>query len=224
MRIDAPIAEGAFLKRLNRFLALVEVENEEVLAHVHDPGRLKDLLIPGARVYLRRGRGKYRYYLYAVEAEDGVILVDSALHSRIAEWLVKKGLIFQGYRVVRREVPLGKSRIDFLLQRGKTLALLEVKGCSLLKGTYAMFPDAPTVRGRRHLLELAKALEEGYEAYILFIVVRPGAKAFKPNWDVDPKFSQTFREILKRGVKALAYKVCIKNWTIEPLGLIPIIH
>lgn len=224
MRIDAPIAEGAFLKRLNRFLALVEVGNEEVLAHVHDPGRLKDLLIPGARVYLRRGRGKYRYYLYAVEAEDGVILVDSALHSRIAEWLVKKGLIFQGYRVVRREVPLGKSRIDFLLQRGKTLALLEVKGCSLLKGTYAMFPDAPTVRGRRHLLELAKALEEGYEAYILFIVVRPGAKAFKPNWDVDPKFSQTFREILKRGVKALAYKVCIKNWTIEPLGLIPIIH
>ncbi|MCD6369012.1 MAG: DNA/RNA nuclease SfsA [Thermoproteales archaeon] len=221
MDLEAPIAEGLFIKRLNRFLGIVNIKGEYFYAHIHDPGCLEDLLKPGVRVYLRQGRGKYPYYIYAVEASDGLILIDSALHSRIVEWLISEGYVLNGYEITKREVVFNKSRIDFLLRKGDAQELLEVKGCSLLKGEIALFPDAPIIRGRRHVEELINAVNRGLEAYILFLVVRPGAKLFKPNWETDPKFSQALLDAVKVGVKIIVYKIGIYRWKIKPLGKIP---
>jgi len=158
-----------------------------------------------------------------VDTGDELVLVDSAIHNRLAAWLISSGLVLSGYRVEAVEPRYGSSRLDLLLRspRGSP-TLLEVKGVTLCLNGVAMFPDAPTERGARHVRELARAVSEGLEAYVLFLVLRRCAKTFAPNWALDRRFSQALLDAVNAGVRVVAYKLGMVRWGLEPLGEIPI--
>ncbi len=204
--------EGLFVERPNRFLGIVEVGMEagaeKVKVHVHDPGRLPDILTPGNRVRLKHVRGRNRkteWDLIAGKNDGDWILVHSGYHRRICEVLfgIKEISPFKGVQEVIPEVKVGKSRIDFLLKTedGKEI-WVEVKGCTLAEGKVATFPDAPTIRGTRHLEELATIKKDGVRAAVLFLVFRPETSCFLPNGKIDPKFSDAFWKALDHGVEA----------------------
>lgn len=214
MRIENLI-EGRFVERPNRFLVHFKTDNHNdkiEMAHLRDPGRLKELLIPGVQLLLRKAvnnpKRKTQYDVIAVFHRDIWILINSGFHSDIAAELIESGCIkeLEGYNIQRREFVYGKSRIDFLLnnQENKRM-LLEVKGCTLVEGGIAKFPDAPTIRGKKHLEELTHSKDDGFEAAVLFLVIRDDALKFTPNTLMDPDFSDAFDKAKKNGVFILIY-------------------
>ncbi len=222
--IEEPDAEGIFVKRLNRFAGVAFIDGKEVLVHIHDPGRLQELLYPGAKIWVRRRQsGKTQYYLLAVELNDELVLVDSARHNKIAAWLIETGVILRGYQLVKFEPRFGDGRFDLLLRSpsGRE-ALVEVKGVTLEVAGRALFPDAPTSRGARHMEELAKAASEGFETHVLFLVFRKRAEKFSPNWGMDRRFSEALRRAWKRGVSLHAVKLEMFRWGLRPVGTLPI--
>jgi len=222
--IEEPDADGVFVKRLNRFAGVAFIDGKEALVHIHDPGRLQELLYPGVRIWVRRKQGgKTQYYLLAVELDDELVLVDSARHNKIAAWLIESGVILPGYRLLRFEPNFGNGRFDLLLRSpGGREALVEVKGVTLEVAGRALFPDAPTSRGARHMEELARAVSEGFEAHVLFLVFRNKARMFSPNWDMDRRFSEALRRAWERGVSLHAVKLEMFRWGLRPVGTLPI--
>lgn len=231
MKLNYPfIYRAVFLKRLNRFKCLINVDDVIYSAHIHDPGRLNELLKPGVEVLVRPhlNINKTDYYLFAVHSMDGWVLVDSALHNDIFIWILNSGFIpdLNGFEIVKREYKFMDSRYDFLLKSsmgGK--CLLEVKGCTLVVDGVAMFPDAPTIRGRRHVYGLIDALRNGYDAMIVFLITHPGARVFKPNWIVDESFSKSLLEAYETGVKIHACKtfLLVDSMSLTWGGNIPVI-
>ena len=206
------IIDGIFLSRPNRFIAHVEIEGRDEVVHVKNTGRCKELLVPNCRVYLSVSDNparKTKYDLVAVEKnrEDGstvLINMDSQIVNDVAgEWLPISGL-FSENAVIRREVTYGKSRFDFYIEDGDRKAFLEVKGCTLEKDGVAMFPDAPTERGVKHIEELMACMEDGYEAYILFVIAMKGVTCFRPNDATHKAFGDALRRAEDAGVKILA--------------------
>ncbi|GAB6945289.1 DNA/RNA nuclease SfsA [Vulcanisaeta sp. JCM 14467] len=219
--IRRPDVEGVFVRRLNRFVGVGVINGKEEFVHIHDPGRLTELLKPGVRFFAySKSTGKTRFYLTAVDLGNELVLVNSAIHNAIASWLIKNGYVLSGYEVVRKEPVFGSGRFDLLLKSpSNDYALVEVKGVTLEEGGVAKFPDAPTVRGARHMRELARAVELGYEAYVLFLVLRSGASIFMPNTALDPKFSESLRYAIEHGVRAIAYKLILtRDWALMPVG------
>ena len=202
--------EGVFLKRINRFVALVKVKNDIVKAHVHDTGRLGELLYPGNRVLLKRAYGKERKTQWDVIASmyDGEwILTNSSYHSKIFYETLLKVEDFKKEKLkVKREVKFGSSRLDFLLLTRDREILVEVKGCTLRKGDVALFPDAPTERGRKHVNELIEATNAGYEAWLVFLIMHSKAECFSPNKKQDRAFADVFYKALASGVKVFPLK------------------
>jgi len=197
-----------FIKRLNKFLVEVTIGGKTINCHLHDPGRLKEILQKGRKLLLLRkeGKRKTKYDVIAAYMEEWFI-IHSGYHSILTEKILKNKLIknFEKYKIERKEFKYGSSRIDFLLKNDKT-CLLEVKGCTLVKNGIALFPDAPTLRGRRHIIELMNAKKEGYDAAILFLVMRP-ASSFSPNWEIDEKFATSLKTAHKKGVKIIACRI-----------------
>jgi sugar fermentation stimulation protein A len=202
-------AEGIFVSRDNRFLGTVDVTGPVNLkgekVHIHDPGRLKEILYAGNSVLLRRaenGKRKTGWDLIAGKVGDIWVLVNSAYHRKIAEWVLEKELLspLKNIDTIRPEQKFGDSRLDFLLWRGDERIWVEVKGCTLVEDGVALFPDAPTLRGKRHLEELIKAVEDGDSGMVLILVFRPDAGCFKPNRETDPAFAETFGMAVKKGV------------------------
>jgi sugar fermentation stimulation protein A len=223
--IKKPNVEGIFTRRLNRFVGVGIINGEEELIHIHDPGRLTELLRPGVRFFAySKFTGKTRFYLTAVDLGDELVLVNSAIHNEIAAWLISNGYVLNGYEVVRREPHFGSGRFDLLLKSPSSdYALVEVKGVTLEENGIAKFPDAPTMRGARHMLELAKAVELGYEAHVLFLIFRSRAKLFMPNIALDPRFTEALKYAINHGVKVLAYKLVLtRDWVIIPIGQLDI--
>ena len=209
---------GRFIRRINRFMGLAVVGGVEAPVHIHDSGRLAELLVEGARIWVRRGRGKAPYYLVAVEAWDGPVLLDTAMHGPMFQAVVSR--IFPGRRVARREVPLGRGRVDFLLDDG---TYVEVKGVSLLRDGTALFPDAPTARGRRHVEELTRVASQGGKAAVVFLVVRCGAREFAPNAEVDPAFARSVATAVRHGVRVVAIKMCLgRDMELRTCGEVPL--
>jgi len=198
---------GSFIERPNRFLSYVLVEGKKVSAHIHDPGRLKELLVPGAELLLRRASGTGRStYLDVIAARDADrwVPINSALHRPIAERILLDGSIspFGPLRSMRSEVTYGRSRIDHYLVTGSGQeVLVEVKGCSLVKEGTALFPDAPTRRGSRHISELMAALGSGLRAGLLVLVMRCDAVRFRPNAGTDPEFATVLAEAVDAGLE-----------------------
>ena len=202
-------AEGIFLERPNRFLGIVDIlllgEKNDEKVHVHDPGRLEELLYPGNRVLLRRAGGKNRktkWDLIAARYEDEWILVHSGYHRAISEWVLGSDFSPFGEAMeIQPEVTVGHSRLDFVITdpEGNEIGV-EVKGCTLALDGVALFPDAPTERGRRHIETLMEMIEGEKKAGLLILVFRRDAKFFLPNEATDPKFAEVFRSGIERGV------------------------
>jgi len=222
MILDGEFIEGQFIERPNRFLSLVRIGDREEYAHVPNPGRIEELLLPDVTVVLRKEHNpnrKTRYTLIMVYKDGDLVSLDTMLPNSLAAEAIEAGRLkeFEGYRVVRREVQYRNSRFDLLLSKGGTLCFLEVKSVTLVKGRTAMFPDAPTLRGTRHIHHLMEAMDEGYEAAILFLIQRNDADRFTTNDDTDPKFARALRQSQKRGVKLCVYncKISIKEVEID---------
>jgi sugar fermentation stimulation protein A len=209
------ILTGKFLDRPNRFMVTFESEGIIETAHLRDPGRLQELLLPEAKLLLRPALNpanrKTKYDVIAVESEGIWVLINSGFHSDLAAELIESKIVSElsSYSVEKREYTFGKSRIDFLLtpddtsvkelseKEGKILSskmLLEVKGCTLVEEGHGKFPDAPTIRGKKHLEELIKAKKEGMNSAVLFLIPREDAQIFSPNWEMDEEFSKTLEQ------------------------------
>lgn len=205
------ITAGRFISRPNRFIANVEVDGEVQTVHVKNTGRCRELLVPDARVYLEipdNPARKTKYDLIAVEKQTdrGVMFVnmDSQIPNAAAgEWLKNCGL-FSENAVIVREKTFGKSRFDFYIEDSGRKAFLEVKGVTLEYDGVAMFPDAPTERGVKHINELVSCIDAGYEAYILFVIQMKGVRFFRPHDEMHPEFGEALRNAADKGVKILA--------------------
>ena len=169
--------EGLFLSRPNRFIAYVEQGGKRLTCHVKNTGRCRELLQPGVRVWCQRSDNpsrKTKFDLITVEKGGRLINMDSQIVNDVAgEWLPQSGL-FSEKAIIHREVTYGNSRFDFYVEDGERRIFLEVKGCTLEKNGIAMFPDAPTTRGVKHIEELATCMQDGYEACILFVIALKG--------------------------------------------------
>lgn len=206
------VKKGIFLERPNRFIARVMVDGNEETVHVKNTGRCRELLINGATVYLSVSDNplrKTRYDLIGVEkvTSRGTIKVnmDSQIpNDAVNEWLHRGNLFSEG-AVIRREVFYGKSRFDFYIEDDNRRIFLEVKGVTLENDGVVSFPDAPTERGIKHINELASAVAEGYEGYILFVVQMKNVSYFTPNYNTHPEFGKALKIARENGVKILAY-------------------
>ncbi len=202
--------EGIFRERLTRFSVLVDLENKTCEAFLPNPGRLKELLTPGSKAVLREnfhGNRKTIYDLIGVYYKGQKVSVDSRFPNKLVFEALKKNALkeFAGYSVIKPEAYYGHTRFDFLLSEGQKSCFLEVKSCTLVKKGVAMFPDARTKRGARHVLDLVKAKKEGYRACIFFLIQRTDAHMFSSNNQVDPEFGKVLREAAKQDVEVYAY-------------------
>lgn len=207
------VSEGRFLERPNRFLARVEIKGQEVLCHVKNTGRCRELLTQGAVVYLQKSDNpnrKTKYDLIAVEKGDLLINMDSQIPNYVAAQWLRKGSLFPKDARIQMEKRYGNSRFDIYAEAGERKAFLEVKGVTLEVDGQARFPDAPTQRGVKHVRELMECVREGYEAYLLLVIQMAGVQSFAPNWDTHPAFGSALQEAAQAGVQILAYDCKVK--------------
>ena len=208
------ITKGTFLDRPNRFIAHVEMDGRRETVHVKNTGRCRELLLPGAEVWLTapgtEGR-KTKFDLVTVRKENGMLVnIDSqAPNAVVREWLER-----QGYDVIVPEYSYGDSRIDFYLERGMEKTLMEVKGCTLEIDGIGYFPDAPTDRGVKHLRELANAVKNGYRTVIAFAIQMDGITEVRPNIQTHAEFGTAMQEAREAGVEIL-----FLSCHVEPDGL-----
>ena len=205
------IREAVFVKRPNRFTAVVLIDGIEETVHVNNTGRCEELLIPGCTVILSESdneKRKTKYDLVAVYRGDyGVINIDSlAPNAVIKEWLQAGNDLFPGIDYLKPECDYDKSRFDFYLEKDDRKIFIEAKGCTLVRYGTGYFPDAPTERGTKHLRELTEAVADGYECYIAFVIQVNGIDVVLPNKETDPDFRDALVDAIKGGVKLLFIK------------------
>ena len=210
--IEGKLVEGVFLKRINRFLTEIEINSGIVQAHLHDSGRLKELLIQGARVIAayRPAHGrKTSYTLYFAMRDGQWFVVNSSLPNKVFENHLRACM---GKELkLLREVRFGKGRVDFAIAEGERIVeYIEVKGVNLKRDRYFMFPDAPTIRGKRHVEELVSAIEKGLKCRLVFIAGSPDAEKISMNRQTDPLFAEAVVKAIARGLKVVGYAVEIK--------------
>lgn len=209
------ICEGIFIKRLNRFIAKVNINSREVLVYIPNTGRCKELFIKGAKCYVCENFShsrKTNYTLISVEKNDMLINVDSMAPNNVVEEAIKEKKLDFGFDIInyKREYKYDKSRFDFYLEGENKKAFLEVKGVTLENNGLASFPDAPTLRGLKHIKELIKAKEEGYDAYILFLIQMHGPNQFYPNYKRHYEFAEELEIASEIGVNILVYDSTVK--------------
>ena len=199
------IIKAKFISRPNRFIAYVLVDGNELVVHVKNTGRCKELLIPGCTVYLEKAGNPERktpYDLVAVEKDNRIINIDSQAPNKVVkEWLLSQGQ----YDKVQPEYKYGNSRIDFYMEKTEDQYLMEVKGCTLFIDGIGYFPDAPTERGAKHLRELTGAVQKGYHTSVAFVIQGEGITEVRPNEVTDPDFAKAFYEAKAAGVEMIFY-------------------
>lgn len=202
------VKKGIFLHRPNRFIAQVEIDGQTETVHVKNTGRCRELLIPGATVYLEESGNpnrKTRFDLIAVEKGDLLINMDAQAPNQVFREWAESGAFRPELALLRPETTWGKSRFDFYWEGGGKKGFVEVKGVTLEVGGLALFPDAPTERGIKHLEELIACRQEGYEAAVCFVIQMAGMSAFAPNERTHPAFGEALRRARDAGVEVLAY-------------------
>ncbi len=219
---------ATFLARPNRFIAVVRLaDGAEETVHVKNTGRCRELLLPGAAVILSESDNparKTRFDLVAVLKEREAALpllinMDSQIpNDAAAEYLAAQSPLAR----IRREVTHGDSRFDFYIEEGERKRFIEVKGCTLERDGIALFPDAPTERGAKHLRHLAACLAEGYEAEVLFVIQMKGVTEFRPNDTMDPAFGRALRDAAAAGVAVRAVDCIVTERTITVDAPVPI--
>ncbi len=224
---------GIFIKRLNRFEGIVNISGREELVHIPNTGRCREILYPGAVVRLEIRVSKTRktpYELIMVYKGDRLISIDSQAPNRIVEEAVREGRIkdIGDYGFVKREVSYQNSRFDLFLKKHEDSGInescyIEVKGVTLEVDGVAMFPDAPTERGARHLRELTDARKEGYRAAVIFLVQMERIKHFIPNTPMDPQFAEALKTAHDNGVEVLSYDCRVSENVVEINNRIPVV-
>ena len=208
------IHKGIFISRPNRFIAEVEINGKTEICHVKNTGRCKELLVPGSVVYANKADNPNRstkYDLVAVEKDKGnnvlLINMDSyAPNIAFGEYLRQgKFLELSNIGHIKAEAKYGASRFDFYAETDANKAFIEVKGVTLEENGIAMFPDAPTERGIKHLNELADCIAEGYNSYVVFIIQMTGISHFTPNYKTHAAFGEVLAKAIDKGVRAMAY-------------------
>ena len=203
------ISKGIFINRPNRFIANVNIDGKTEAVHVKNTGRCKELLVEGCTVYLNKSTNPLRktaYDLIAVEKyREGklplLINMDSQIPNDVAVEFLRQSSLFSKTAVIKREVTFNSSRFDIYVEDGKDKAFVEVKGVTLENDGVAMFPDAPTVRGVKHIRELIDAKMMGYRAIVLFVIQMKDVACFKPNAQTHPEFAEILNKANKSGVE-----------------------
>lgn len=221
------IRTGRFLLRRNRFVAEVEIDGEVVDCHVKNTGRCRELFLSGVKVVLQESDNpnrKTKYDLIAVYKNGQLINVDSQVTNTVVEEWVKESGYFQNLKLVKREVTYGKSRFDLYVEYGEDKrAFIEVKGVTLEENGVARFPDAPTLRGVKHVEELITCMQDGYEAYLFFVVQMKCIKHVEPNWKMHPEFGHALQKAADAGVHLLAYDCLMTEDSIRADRLLPVV-
>ena len=206
------VQPGRFQSRPNRFIAHVVIDGKTEICHVKNTGRCRELLVPGAKVWCAKAENPNRktaYDLIAVEKGPYLVNMDSqAPNQAVGEWLRAGGL--GKAEVVLPEQRFHDSRFDFYLERDGKPMFLEVKGVTLEEDGVARFPDAPTERGVKHMEELMRCVEDGYDAYVCFVIQMKGVTRLEPNDRTHPAFGEALRRAAKAGVRVLAYDCLVK--------------
>jgi sugar fermentation stimulation protein A len=228
-----PLVPGVFKRRDNRFRVQVQVADHLDAAHLPNSGRLGELLVPGRRVWLapadlrRKPHRRTAYDLALVEYQGRLVSVDARLPGRLIAEALRRGQLagFDGYSAVHSEVRFGDSRLDFRLDAGAqgSNCWIEVKSVTLVEEGIARFPDAPTLRGQRHLRELMHAVQQGERAAAMFVVQRDDAHAFAPHDQADPVFGQTLRQAARAGVEVYAWRCRVTLEGTALMDTIPLI-
>lgn len=219
------ILPARFLSRPNRFVARVEAEGEELVCHVKNTGRCRELLVPGATVWLEESPNpsrKTKFDLIAVEKGDRLINMDAQAPNKVfGEWAAAGGFR-EGLTLLRPETTYGSSRFDFYWESSKSRGFVEVKGVTLEEDGIVRFPDAPTLRGVKHLDELVKAHEAGYEAAVCFVIQMENVRWFAPNDATHPEFGQALRRAAQAGVEILAMDCAVTPQSLTMGKSVPI--
>ncbi len=203
------VISANFIERPNRFIAYVDIAGRRTKVHVKKTGRCRELLQDNAQVYLEESDNKARstaYDLVAVDKAGRLVNIESnAPNKVVGEWLMAGGL-YRDVSLVRPETTFENSRFDFYVESasGKK-AFIEVKGVTLERDNIAAFPDAPSMRALKHVEELIRAHEQGYDACLIFVVQLKGIRYVEPNWDTQPAFGEMLRKARAAGVRLLAY-------------------
>ncbi|SOC08616.1 sugar fermentation stimulation protein [Ureibacillus xyleni] len=210
------IVQGRLLKRVNRFIAEVIINGSIERVHVKNTGRLKELLYPENAVILEASDNPKRttkYSIIAANKNNKWINIDSQAPNATTFEALKEGKIKEIGEVslLKKEVTFGDSRFDFYYEKGNERGFLEVKGVTLEKDGVASFPDAPTLRGTKHVLEMCQAVQEGYKGIILFVIQMQGCKKFVPNQEMDANFAKALQQASQQGVKIIAYDSIVEE-------------
>ena len=225
-----PLIEGRLIKRYKRFLADVELADGNIVtAHCPNSGSMKGCAVPGGTVWLSRSDNPGRKLPYTwelAEVDDWLIGLNTGLPNKLVHEAITDGTVseLQGYSKIRPEVPYGDhSRIDLLLDGAPGRCYVEVKNVTLVEEGRALFPDAVTVRGQKHLNELMRVVREGCRGVIFFTVQRGDGCSVSPADRIDPEYSRLLRLALANGVEALAYRAHIDKEQIRLTERLPVI-
>lgn len=219
------ISGAVFVDRPNRFIAHVELDGHLQVCHVKNTGRCRELLVPGARVLVQRidkpGR-KTDLDLIGVWKGQRLINMDAAAPNRVfAEWALAGGFL-PGLTLLKAEAVHGDSRFDFYLEAGPRQGFVEVKGVTLEEDGVVRFPDAPTERGVKHLRGLERCVQEGYQAWAVFVIQMEGVRHFSPNWATHPQFGQALIQAQSAGVRLLAMDCHVTETSLAIRAQVPI--
>jgi len=201
------IKEARFISRPNRFIANIEMDGKIQVCHVKNTGRCKELLVPNATVFVQESDNRHRktkYDLISVHKGNRLVNVDSQIPNKVFEEWVRAENIFHNISLIKAEATYKNSRFDFYIEADGKKVFVEVKGVTLEIDGVALFPDAPTERGVKHIKELCKCLDDGYEAYLVFIIQMKNVKYFAPNAETHKEFAETLKTAKKKGVNMIA--------------------
>jgi A/G-specific adenine glycosylase len=220
------IRQGIFKERPNRFIAYIDIDGVRETVHVKNTGRCAELLRPGATVYIQESDNPVRktgWDLIAVEKGDRMINMDSQVPNKLVKEWLEEGNLFQHITLIRPEYTYGNSRFDLYIEADGRKIFIEVKGVTLEENDIVRFPDAPSERAVKHVEELKAALDEGYEAYVFFVVQMKGVRYFTPNMDTHPAFGKALESAAKAGVRILAYDCEVEKDSIHIANQVPVV-
>ena len=220
------VCPAVFVSRLNRFVANCLLEGEALTVHVKNTGRCRELLVPGAEVWLTKSGNPARktaFDLIAVQKGPRLINMDSQAPNMAFGEFARAGRFLPDAENVRAEVRFGDSRFDFSLESGGKTHFIEVKGVTLEEHGEVRFPDAPTQRGVKHLKELQKAAAQGDGAHAVFVIQMADVRCFSPNDDTHPAFGAALREAAENGVQVHAFWCRVTPDTMEIAGEVPVV-
>ena len=228
MKLHPKLQEAKFVSRPNRFTCLMTLDGREVAAHVANSGRMRELLRRENPMYLApapaQSHRKTAYDLALVKADGVLVSVDARLPNTLLPEAIEAGRLpaFAGYDSLRPEVKFEDSRVDFLLSGPSGNCYIEAKSVTLVVDGVGLFPDAPTERGRRHVLTLCEAVRQGHRAAVVFVVQRPDADSLSPNCSADPEFCRALVHARKSGVEVYARRCRVSLSSIELVDEIPV--